>query len=524
MGGIKITELPTSTTPLSGSEIVPLVQGGVTKNATVTQIGTVTATGTTTPRTLPDRFAETVSVKDFGAVGDGVTDDTAAIQAAVDYAASIGRGAVRIPAGWYKTTAAINVMSGSIAILGDGCSVVAILPTNPTAHTFKFGGTTFDSSISALRILYTGSTTPTSGAGVYQTGGTAVITVRDVRIENTYNGIECENASVAGVVLIDTAQIANYVNDGIVCKTNISQLTISNVNTYQAQLPGYGGNAGINIAGGGLVVIDNTVCGGGTIGLLVRPPSGTSIFDLFATNFEVDSYLFCGIWIDTTTGGGKINGSLFTNCRVGYGQGPGWVFDGPNNNFMQFHNCNSVLNTKEGLVINNGNKLSFHGFSSIGNSVAGLDAYYGVKITGGQDISFIGGISGKHPDFAGNQAAGLAITDTFTGSLLVDGFNVRAGNTVGISNSSPATTGIRIINCVGFNPVGMSYPVVGASPWSYRAGVSHENVIMNGGTISSITIAGVAIPVAAFVSFLLAPQQLMVVTYTVAPNVAVNAM
>ena len=37
---------------------------------------TVTATGGTTARTLAARFADVVNVKDWGAVGDGTTDDT----------------------------------------------------------------------------------------------------------------------------------------------------------------------------------------------------------------------------------------------------------------------------------------------------------------------------------------------------------------------------------------------------------------------------------------------------------------
>ena len=76
-------------------------------------------------RTAQAKMRDVVSVKDFGAVGDGVADDTAAIQAAINAKASSG-GAINFPAGTYKITSSLtwyNTVSADkpgIAFVGEG--------------------------------------------------------------------------------------------------------------------------------------------------------------------------------------------------------------------------------------------------------------------------------------------------------------------------------------------------------------------------------------------------------------------
>jgi hypothetical protein len=74
------------------------------------------ATGSTV-RGLDDKLAEFVSVKDFGAVGDGVADDTAAIQAALD--SLVSGGSVFLPIGTYRITASIDITAGK-TLRGNG--------------------------------------------------------------------------------------------------------------------------------------------------------------------------------------------------------------------------------------------------------------------------------------------------------------------------------------------------------------------------------------------------------------------
>lgn len=87
-------------------------------------------------KTLNDKMQDLVSVKDFGAVGDGVADDTAAIQAGIDLACQYG-GCVYLPAGTYKISSALvfSMNSGLVdpfkrpSMRGDGMAATTIYQT-----------------------------------------------------------------------------------------------------------------------------------------------------------------------------------------------------------------------------------------------------------------------------------------------------------------------------------------------------------------------------------------------------------
>ena len=95
-----------------------------------------TATGASALRTVQTKLDEFVSVKDFGAVGDGVTDDTAAFASAIGaYATS---KTIYIPAGTYLITSGLNLGINK-KIIGAGARDVQINFNNSTDAYFMSG-------------------------------------------------------------------------------------------------------------------------------------------------------------------------------------------------------------------------------------------------------------------------------------------------------------------------------------------------------------------------------------------------
>lgn len=130
MAIIKISELPVADSPVSPSDVAPFLQNGVTKKASIDQFGFLPAGTNAVTRTIQDKLRDVVSVKDFGAVGDGVTDDTAAIQAAINAAATFGvtgnfGAAVYFPSGRYIVSSTISLPGSQyVSLFGTGRSSV----------------------------------------------------------------------------------------------------------------------------------------------------------------------------------------------------------------------------------------------------------------------------------------------------------------------------------------------------------------------------------------------------------------
>lgn len=99
-----------------------LVTVGQLGNATNANAPFVQGGAGAVSRTVQSKLRDVVSVKDFGAVGDGVVDDTVAMKAAIAYAETLNGAQVYLPAGVYLTSDTLTLSARGTAIVGDGAA------------------------------------------------------------------------------------------------------------------------------------------------------------------------------------------------------------------------------------------------------------------------------------------------------------------------------------------------------------------------------------------------------------------
>jgi hypothetical protein len=150
-------------------------------------------------RSVQNKLQETVSVKDFGAVGDGVTDDTAAIQAAID-AVDIG-GTVYLFGGVFKTTGEI-LITKAISFVGEDARVGNVVNYTLskscilTESATDAAGILVSNCIATLKnfVIVNGPTTPSVRVdGIRCTGSNGSLKIYDLLVEGFLTGIRSTN-------------------------------------------------------------------------------------------------------------------------------------------------------------------------------------------------------------------------------------------------------------------------------------------------------------------------------------------
>lgn len=108
---------------------------------------THTASGTgATSSTVQTKLRDLVSVTDYGATGDGTTDDTTAIQAAIDAVEAAGSGRLYFPSGNYRITSTLDIEASGMVLVGEGADTGRVANANWPSRLF-WDGTTSDNMI-----------------------------------------------------------------------------------------------------------------------------------------------------------------------------------------------------------------------------------------------------------------------------------------------------------------------------------------------------------------------------------------
>lgn len=132
-----------SVIPLSLGTTLSIANGTLNASTSVTGVINYIATASSSvPRTLTSKLGDIVSVKDFGAKGDGITNDTAAIQAAINAAGSYA--SIFFPTGTYLVTSGLTITNDRVVLYGTGkySSRIEFEPTvsNTVLFTFRSAG------------------------------------------------------------------------------------------------------------------------------------------------------------------------------------------------------------------------------------------------------------------------------------------------------------------------------------------------------------------------------------------------
>ncbi len=407
----------------------------------------------------------------YGAYGDGVHDDTAAIQAALD----TGLDVVLPTGNTFLTSGSLTAQTGQ-TIYGYG----ATLKADGNYDALVIGG----GKLFGLTITYTNS--PSSGAAVSITGSNAWI--QDIYVGPvSYNGIEVSGHAVF----------------------------INNVHVHAA-------NYGLYFTGSSLRVNGAFITGSVTAIYATGNTMNITSAELYGSNGVVwDGGSYCFLY-DVEANGTGIAFSLVSGAEVHLNNC--WTNNASNSLKIAstFNYAVSVTggrlgnSTGDNVVVAGSQIISIKGVEIWGAAGNAL-----VHVTGGV---FMLAIEGNMFQDAGTSASYGILLDNVSLSHVSIGDNVMGVGsgtfTEGyIQNNSTDLSAVSIHDNIGFNPVGkLTAPALPASGTAQTNTFPYYvRVYVAGGTVSAIALNGTDTGLTSG-EITLGPGETITLTYTAAPT------
>lgn len=424
-----------------------------------------------------------LNVLDFGAVGDGVADDTAAFTAAHN-ALPVTGGAVYVPAGVYKLSTAVTCTKPT-KWFGDGVSATTLKTSSATADVIVFDV----AYCSVDQIGFDSSVTRTAGSYIRMTINCIRSRVSNFLMLNGFTGISC---ICCDSIWIDTGDIFDTATNGYGIRFLGDGVTPAGNDLYVNKVT-MSGNANLAAAGiqitnnGAINITDCDIIRHGN-GIAIEPGNGEVATSIYCLNTYFDTSTN-GAWI-VPTGTGTVQGVRFLGCWLGNQSGYGLVIgSGGTVGGVELISCHVSDNATGGVLLDGG--VDFH---MIGGYIAAQTSGVGNGVTVSANVGafhFLGVRIGNGYLKNGNNI-GIFIAAGTSDEYSIIGCDLT-GNTV--NNLVDGGTGVnkKIANNIG-TPKGTGASItVGASPFTYTAGAYPETVYVTGGTVSLIVTQGVSV-------------------------------
>ena len=412
-------------------------------NGIATLDGASHLTATQVPPILPGNFAVKgpkpwIDVVGYGAVGNGIADDTGAINSAISALPATG-GIIYFPPGIYLVSGTIPIVQSSVRLMGAGIGVSVIQQTSTTLDTISFGnGSTLFSYLSVSDLSIWSSVVNTAGAAI-KLNDVSIVALSRVEIEGTFIGV---NALASTNLVLDSVTVKNpevTTGTGIIINGGNNHF-LDKVLVYTTSTQCL---YGLQILATDSCWVDNSHFLSTGVGIIANPVAAAVVQRVTVNNTAVASCTNDGVYLNPAASG-TVQGVRFSALRSSLNSGNGVNFGTTGTiTSAQLHGCQVLDNALAGINLQatTSTYSLFDGCYIGGNSTSSSGTLSGIKVAANVNSFDIRTCRiGKSPTSAATQKYGIEIAAGTSNNYAIIGNDLNDNVTASMIDGGSGTT------------------------------------------------------------------------------------